>query len=159
MTAARVPQAAPAEHAAPPLRYLRGVGPQVADKLARLGIHSVTDLLFHLPLRYEDRSHVTLIGALRTGMPAVVEGVVELTETVIRRKRMLLTRISDGSGGLTLRFFHFNLSQAEALARGARLRCYGEARPGTVGLEMIHPEYRILKDAAPVQDATALTPI
>lgn len=159
MTITRVPQSAPIEHAAPALRYLRGVGPQVADKLARLGIHSVTDLLFHLPMRYEDRTKVTPIGALRNGMPAAVEGVVELTETVIRRKRMLLTRISDGTGGLTLRFFHFNLSQAEALTRGARLRCYGEVRSGAVGLEMIHPEYRILKDAAPVQDATALTPI
>ncbi|MGH8397783.1 MAG: ATP-dependent DNA helicase RecG [Gammaproteobacteria bacterium] len=147
------------EQAAPALRYLRGVGPQVAEKLARLGILSIADLLFHLPLRYEDRSHVTPIGALRNGVTVAVEGVVELTETVIRRKRMLLTRISDGTGGLTLRFFHFNLSQAEALARGIRLRCYGDARLGAVGLEMVHPEYRILKDAAPVQEETALTPI
>ncbi|MGA9852878.1 MAG: ATP-dependent DNA helicase RecG [Gammaproteobacteria bacterium] len=155
----RESQPAPAEHAALPLRYLRGVGPQVADKLARLGLYSVTDLLFHLPLRYEDRTKITPIGALRTGVPAVVEGVVEITETVVRRRRMLLTRISDGTGGLTLRFFYFNLSQAEALARGVRLRCYGEARTGAVGLEMIHPEYRILKDAISVLEDTALTPI
>ncbi len=159
MTNTRVPQVVPIEQAAPALRYLRGVGPQVAEKLARLGILSIADLLFHLPLRYEDRSHVTPIGALRNGVTVAVEGVVELTETVIRRKRMLLTRISDGTGGLTLRFFHFNLSQAEALARGIRLRCYGDARLGAVGLEMVHPEYRILKDAAPVQEETALTPI
>ena len=141
-----------------PVRYLRGVGPQMADKLARLGVHTLSDLLFHLPLRYEDRSKITRIGALRPGDRAVVEGLVEIAETVIRRRRMLLVRVSDGSGALTLRFFHFNLSQAEAFARGAHLRCYGEARLGAVGLEMVHPEYRLLKDAAEPPEEAALTP-
>ncbi len=159
MTRARASAAAFADRAATPVRYLRGVGPQVAERLARLGIHSVADLLFHLPLRYEDRTRVTPIGALRIGVPAAVEGEVELTETLMRHRRMLLTRISDGSGALTLRFFHFNLSQAAALARGTRLRCYGAARPGAVTLEMIHPEYRLLKDAAPLAEDAALTPI
>lgn len=141
------------------VRYLRGVGPQLADKLARLGVHVLSDLLYHLPLRYEDRSKITLIGTLRPGDAAVVEGTVEIAETVIRRRRMLLVRISDGSGALTLRFFHFNLSQATALARGTRLRCYGEARSGAVGLEMVHPEYHLLKDTAIPPEETALTPI
>ncbi|MDE1984839.1 MAG: ATP-dependent DNA helicase RecG, partial [Gammaproteobacteria bacterium] len=131
-----------------PVRYLHGVGPQLAAKLARLGMHTLTDLLFHLPLRYEDRTRLTPIGALRPGDQAMIECVVELAETVIRRRRMLLVRVSDGSGALTLRFFHFNAAQAEALARGTRLRCYGEARPGAIGLEMVHPEYRVLKDGS-----------
>ncbi len=142
-----------------PVRYLRGVGPHLAEKLSRLGIYSVTDLLFHLPLRYEDRTHITPVGALRSGMRAAVEGRVELTEIVIRRRRMLLCRMSDGSGALTLRFFHFNQAQAEALARGARLRCYGEVLPGVSTLEMVHPEYRVLQEGQSLPDETALTPI
>ena len=158
MTAAHASVAVNLEHSAPITR-LRGIGPQLADRLARLGIHTLSDLLFHLPLRYEDRSRITPIGALRGGVPAVVDGRVELTETVFRRRRTLLVRISDGTGALILRFFYFNLAQANALARGARLRCYGEARPGAVTLEMIHPEYRLLQEGVMPPDESALTPI
>ena len=142
-----------------PVTRLRGVGPQVAEKLARLGIRSVEDLLFHLPRYYEDRTRITPIGALKSGWTASVEAVVELTEVAFRGRRMLLTRISDGTGALTLRFFHFNAAQQAMLARGARLRCYGEVRPGKATLEMVHPEYKILgkDDLAPREPA--LTPI
>ncbi|MDE1888033.1 MAG: ATP-dependent DNA helicase RecG, partial [Gammaproteobacteria bacterium] len=142
-----------------PVRYLRGVGPQLADKLARLEVRTLSDVLFHLPLRYQDRSRVTPIGALRAGQPAMIEGVVELADTVIRRRRVLLVHVSDGSGAVTLRFFHFRQSQAEAFARGVHLRCYGEVRTGTAGLEMVHPEYRILKESGAPPEETALTPI
>ena len=138
---------------------LRGVGPQVAERLEKLGIRSVEDLLFHLPLRYEDRTRITPIGTLRPGHTASVEGVVELTEIAFRGRRMLLTRLSDGTGALTLRFFHFNAAQQAMLARGARLRCYGEARPGKLTLEMVHPEYKILGAEDLKPQAPALTPI
>ncbi|HEX5340583.1 MAG TPA: ATP-dependent DNA helicase RecG [Gammaproteobacteria bacterium] len=147
------------QHAPVPLTRLRGVGPQVAERLARLAIHSVSDLLFHLPLRYEDRTRLTPIGALHAGLPAVIEGEVQLAEVAIRRRRMLLVRISDGTGALTLRFFHFNQSQADALVRGVRLRCYGEPRPGAVTLEMIHPEYRMLTPGIATAHESALTAI
>lgn len=142
-----------------PVRYLRGVGPQLADKLARLEVRTLSDLLFHLPLRYQDRSKVTPIGALRAAQPAVIEAVVELADTVIRHRRVLLVRVSDGSGALTLRFFHFKQSQAEAFGRGVHLRCYGEVRLGAAGLEMVHPEYRILKDAGAPPEEAVLTPV
>ena len=138
---------------------LRGVGPQVAERLERLGIRSVEDLLFHLPLRYEDRTRITHIGALRPGMHATVEGVIELTEMVFRGRRMLLTRLADGTGALTLRFFHFNATQMAMLARGARLRAYGEARPGKTTLEMVHPEYKLLSKDDLLPQQPALTPI
>ena len=142
-----------------PVTRLRGVGPQVAEKLARLGIRSVEDLLFHLPRYYEDRTRITPIGALKPGWTASVEAMVELTEVAFRGRRMLLTRLSDGTGALTLRFFHFNAAQQAMLARGVRLRCYGEVRPGKATLEMVHPEYKILgkDDLAPREPA--LTPI
>jgi ATP-dependent DNA helicase RecG len=111
-------------------------------RLARLGVEQPGDVLFVLPLRYEDRTHVVPMGALSEGMHAVVEGEVLLAEIVFRRRRQLLVRLSDGTGSLTLRFFYFSNTQREALARGARLRCHGELRRGPFGLELVHPEYR-----------------
>jgi ATP-dependent DNA helicase RecG len=141
------------------VRYLHGVGPHLAEKLANLGIYTIADLLFHLPLRYEDRTHITPLGALQIGMRTAVECQVELTEIVIRRRRMLLCRVSDGSGALTLRFFHFNQSQADALSRGTRLRCYGEVVRGATTLEMVHPEYKLLQSGQSPPDEIALTPV
>ncbi|HWW20432.1 MAG TPA: hypothetical protein VNZ06_06475, partial [Steroidobacteraceae bacterium] len=79
------------------------------------------DILFVLPLRYEDRTQVSRIGALQAGVSAVVEGEVLLSEIVYRRRRQLLVRVSDGSGALTLRFFYFSRAQQEGLARGTRV--------------------------------------
>ena len=142
-----------------PVASLRGVGPALAATLGRLGLHTVQDLLFHLPLRYEDRTRVVPIGSLRPGDRAVIEGEVQLAEVVFRRRRALLCRIADGSGFLTLRFFHFSAAQQEGLARGARLRCFGEVRPGPVGLEIVHPEYRkLVPGVSPAADES-LTPV
>ena len=124
-----------------------------------LGIRTVQDLLFHLPLRYEDRTRVVPIGSLRIGDTALVEGEVELTELGRGRRRALLCRIGDGTGSLTLRFFHFNARQQEALRRGLRLRCFGEVRAGPVTTEMIHPEYRIAGGADEEPEGDHLTPV
>ncbi len=125
-----------------PVTGLKGVGPALAKRLARLGIETVADLLFWLPTRYEDRTHIVPIGSLRPGARAAVEGTIELAEVVFRGRRSLLVRLSDGTGFLTLRFFHFSRAQQEQLARGARLRCFGEVRRGKHGPEIVHPEYR-----------------
>ncbi len=141
------------------LRNLKGVGPRLQERLARLGIHSVTDLLFHLPFRYQDRTRVVPFGALRAGDEAVVEGIVQLSQIQYGRRRMLLARLHDGTGSLTLRFFHFNASQQAQLKEGSRLRCFGEVRRGAAGLEMVHPEYRRLEGDEPVSVEEQLTPI
>jgi len=140
-----------------PVTALRGVGAALAERLRRLGVVQLQDLLFVLPLRYEDRTRLTPIGSLTEGMRATVEGEVQLTEVAYRRRRQLLSRIADGSGFLTLRFFHFSASQQQALARGTRLRCFGEARRGPYGLEMVHPEYRRVIEPAPLEEV--LTPV
>ncbi|MCH6573322.1 MAG: ATP-dependent DNA helicase RecG, partial [Proteobacteria bacterium] len=140
------------------VQRLHGVGPHLAARLEKLGIQCVQDLLFFLPLRYEDRTQIVPIGSLRPGQRAVVEGEIQLTEVVYRGRRNLLCRISDGTGGLILRFFHFSRSQQDGLARGKRIRCFGETRPGTGGLQMIHPEYRLLGDTDLAIDDT-LTPV
>jgi ATP-dependent DNA helicase RecG len=141
-----------------PVTTLRGVGDALAGRLAKLGVFTVQDLLFLLPLRYEDRTHVVPIGTLSVGERAVVEAEVQLTEVVFRGKRQLLSRVADGSGFLTLRFFHFNQRQQESLGRGVRLRCFGEVRRGPLGLEIVHPEYRLLEGAGGELEET-LTPV
>ena len=154
-------QAAPATspESPAPVTTLKGVGPKLAEKLERIGVHTVPDLLFHLPLRYQDRTRVVPVGSLRQGQEAVVVGTVDYTEVVLRRRRMLLAHLSDGTGAILLRFFHFSRAQQEGLARGTRILCFGEARAGTKGLEMVHPEYRrLLPDEDPEADE-ALTPI
>ncbi|MFB9147735.1 ATP-dependent DNA helicase RecG [Halomonas alkalicola] len=141
-----------------PVTSLKGVGEALALKLARLRLESVADLLFHLPLRYQDRTRITPIGTLRAGHEAVVEGEVVAAEVVRGRRRSLLVRLRDGSGLLSLRFFHFSPAQQQQFQPGSWLRCFGEARAGATGLEIYHPEYRLLKaDAPPVEDH--LTPI
>ncbi|HEV8443836.1 MAG TPA: ATP-dependent DNA helicase RecG [Steroidobacteraceae bacterium] len=145
-------------HEQRPVATLRGVGPALADKLARIGVTQVQDLLFVLPSRYEDRTQVSPLGEVRPGTRAVVEGEIQLTEVAYRRRRQLLCRITDGTGSLTLRFFYFSGAQQAGLARGTRIRCFGEIRRGPLGLEIVHPEYRrIGAEAAPLEEV--LTPI
>ena len=142
-----------------PLSSLKGVGPKIEEKLNRFGLHSVQDLLFHLPLRYQDRTSIQPMGSLRPGSQVVIEGEIDLTEITFARKRMLLCHISDGTGSVLLRFFHFSNAQKEALARGTRLRCFGEVRAGTKGLEMVHPEYDRLYEATELPVEESLTPV
>jgi len=142
-----------------PVTSLRGVGPALAATLDRLGLRTVQDVLFHLPLRYEDRTRVVPIGTLRAGDRAVIEGEIQLAEVVFRRRRALLCRIADGSGFLTLRFFHFSAAQQESLTRGSRLRCFGEVRPGPAGLEIVHPEYRKIVPGVTEAAGDSLTPV
>jgi len=142
-----------------PVTALRGVGESLAGKLQKLGITVIQDLLFLLPLRYEDRTCVVPIGALRFGDRAVVEGEVQLAEVSFRGRRQLLCKIGDGSGFLTLRFFYFSNSQQQALIRGKRIRCYGEIRRGLGGLEIVHPEYRLLAADTVAEVEPTLTPI
>ncbi|MDJ0938120.1 MAG: ATP-dependent DNA helicase RecG [Woeseiaceae bacterium] len=143
------------------LTSLSGVGPALAKKLERLGVFTVEDLLFLLPLRYEDRTQLVKLGALEAGERCLVTGEVLLSETVYRGRRNLLVRIGDGTGQLTLRFFHFSRSQQAQFQPGVRVTCFGEARKGSAGLEMIHPEYRVLRgdqDPAIHDSLTAIYP-
>ena len=142
-----------------PVTALRGVGERQAQRLRALGVETTQDLLFLLPLRYEDRTRIVPLGELMPGQRAAVEGEVLLTEVAFRGRRQLLSRISDGSGFLTLRFFYFTAQQREGLARGVRVRCFGEVRRGPKGLEIVHPEYRRADRAAESGADEHLTPI
>jgi ATP-dependent DNA helicase RecG len=147
--------------AASPVTRLRGVGPAVAERLRALGLDTLQDLLFHLPLRYEDRTHLTPLGQLRPGQPALVAVRVERTEVRYPGRRMLQVSVSDGSGRIWLRFFHFSSEQQRRLqAPGQWLRAYGEVRVGKTGLELVHPEYQLVADEAAARTVVpALTPV
>ena len=143
-----------------PITALKGVGPRLAERLRRLGLHTAADALLHLPLRYQDRGRVTAIGQLQPGTEAQVEALVVSSEVTTRGRRCLLCRLSDGTGVLTLRFFHFSPAQRQWLGQpDTRLCCFGEVRASYGGgLEMIHPECRRF-DADPPPVENRLTPI
>lgn len=131
---------------AAPVTSLSGVGPRLQEKLERIGIIQIQDLLFHLPYRYIDRTRLFPIGTLRAGHEAYIQGEIELTQVRFGKRRSMLCRISDGSGSIVLRFFYFSKSQEKGLQRGLSIRCYGQVRHGQGSLEMVHPEYRILNE-------------
>lgn len=138
---------------------LKGVGGKVAERLAKLNIFSVQDLLFHLPLRYEDRTRVYQIADLMPLMHATVLAEVVSSEVQFGKRRSWLVKVKDPSGYLTLRFFHFTAAQKNAVVPGVTLRCFGEAKRGPRGLEMLHPEYRLQQDDTLPEVAETLTPV
>lgn len=143
----------------PSVTTLKGVGAALALKLERLGILNLQDLLFHLPLRYQDRTRILPIGSLRPGDECVIEGTIRASDVLMGKRRSLLCRVQDGTGTITLRFFHFSAAQKNGLAVGKTVRCFGEARPGPSGLEMVHPEYSAAADTGIKPVDEHLTPV
>ena len=143
----------------PEVSALQGVGPQVAKRLARLGIHTIQDVLFHLPLRYQDRTRLSPIGEVRPGQEVMIHGEVLFSALRPGRRRSLVTMISDNTGTLTMRQFHFNAAQQRSLKRGCWIQCYGKVRAGSAGSELVHPEYRILSGPEDTVIESSLTPV
>jgi ATP-dependent DNA helicase RecG len=145
------------------LRYLKGVGPRVAEKLHKLGLRTQRDLLFHLPLRYEDRTFVTPVGSLQPGRRCQIEAEVLHTAVQFRRqgrsRRVLAAKLADNTGMVALRFFYFSANQQKMLEKGNWLRCFGEVRVAQGELEMIHPEIQLLDRDDPSPLPRTLTPI
>lgn len=142
-----------------PLTRLKGVGPALARKLQAIGMHNVQDLLFHLPLRYEDRTRINPIRSIHAGDTVQVQGEIVDCRLAFGRRRSLQCTIFDKTGSLVLRFFHFSASQKNALTVGSQVRCYGEVRRGRAGYELYHPEYRVLRPDIDEPVSDALTPV
>ena len=138
---------------------LRGVGDRLAEKLGRLDIYNLQDLVFHLPSRYQDRTRFQPLGTLVNGAEALVQGEVLLSQVRFGRRRSLLVRVSDGTGSLTIRLFHFSKSQEQGFRRGTFIRCYGEVRRGAESLEMVHPEYSLSDEPFSEPLEQYLTPV
>src|SRR3569832_2236918 len=144
-----------------PVSQLKGVGPRLAERLERLGIRSAQDVLFHLPARYQDRTRITPIGALRVGDEVVIEGEVQLTELRYGKRPALLSRIPAGPGRPPPRPPPPPAPPRAAPPSGVRLHCNGEVRKGPATLEMVNPEYRAVSaNMVGEEDAAeTLTPI
>ena len=138
---------------------LPGIGERVAARLAALGLERESDLLFHLPLRFEDRTRITPLNRIRPGSTAQVEGRIVHQAIRYGRTRMLLATLADETGQLALRLFRFYPSQLKLLAEGRRLRCYGDVRAGPGGLEMAHPQCQALAENESPPLPTSLTPV
>lgn len=141
-----------------PCRHLKGIGSRLSEKLSILGIETIQDVLFHLPLRYQDRTRIFPIASLAPGEHAVIEIQIISASFPKGGRTRLLCKGEDNSGHIHLRFFYLNPEQTKTLKEGTRLRCYSEVRLGPLGLEMIHPEYTIITNASlPIEES--LTPV
>lgn len=138
---------------------LPGVGAQLAAKLAKCHIHSISDLLFHLPYRYQDRTRVTPLRDIREQEYCVIVGHVTKTQTVVAKKRTLICHVEDKTGVISLRFFHFNQHQAKAMQDKKIIRAFGEVRRFGQQMTMVHPEYQLLSDEENFVVEETLTPI
>ncbi|WP_198781321.1 ATP-dependent DNA helicase RecG [Shewanella putrefaciens] len=142
-----------------PITDLKGVAKRVAEKLAKLGITTVQDLLFHLPLRYEDRTQIYPIAALSPGSYGTIEAEIQSTQIIQGRKRMLVCNVRDDTGSLSLRFFNFSVAQRNAMQNGLMIRAYGEVRRGNHQAEIVHPEYKVVYPGEDIHLSDTLTPI
>ncbi len=142
-----------------PLTALSGVGAAIAEKLGRIGIHNVQDLLFHLPMRYEDRTRITPIADIRPESFATIEGYVQLAEVQFGRRPILSVTLSDGTSKIMLKFFNFNAGMKNSFATGVRVKAFGEIKRGRFMAEIHHPEYQIIRNNQPLELAETLTPI
>ncbi|OQK17941.1 ATP-dependent DNA helicase RecG [Methyloprofundus sedimenti] len=138
---------------------LNGIGRQAVGRLEKLDIRQLRDLIFHLPLRYEDRTRVQTINELIPGNIALICARVVSTSILNRGRRTLICQISDETGYLSLRFFHFSATQHNSLSSGTLISCFGEIKEGYSGYEMIHPEYKVIQQINDCITSDALTAI
>ncbi|MCK5648230.1 MAG: hypothetical protein KAI22_05070, partial [Gammaproteobacteria bacterium] len=145
------------------ISVLNGVGEKMLERFAKRSLLTLNDLLFHLPIRYLDKTRVVPISSLRIGDSALVSGELIQCKTHFARRSVLNCEINDGSGIISLRFFHFNKQQVAGLSRaleqGKWLKCFGEIKRGRQSLEITHPEYRIIDQHQLIQLDETLTPV
>ena len=142
-----------------PVTTLTGIGSRTAANLEKLGIRIIQDLLFHLPIRYEDKTRLYSIAKLTAGMTALISGKVEFIDVLPRGRKSLICRISDSTGFIDLRFFHFTAQQHNALKPGTTISCFGEVQFGYTGLGMVHPEYTVISSSDKAITESHLTPV
>jgi len=163
-SAAAAPAADEAKGGAGRGRAKRQEGPAESPlqaKLAKLGLRRAEDFVLHLPLRYEDETHLCPIGRTLPGAAVQVEGQVADVSVQFRPRRQLVVRLQDGSGEVVLRFLNFYGSQLKqfetARDAGRPVRAFGDLRGGFLGAEMVHPRVRVVDPGTPLPDR--LTPI
>ena len=141
-----------------PIQALRGVGPSLTKTLGQLEIFTIGDLLKHLPNSYEDRSHIVTIKNLVLGQNALIEGEIVDSQLIYGKKRSLLITVSDNTGYIKIRFFHFSRNQQSTLKVGALIRAFGVPRITKSGIEFAHPDYQVHTEQPP-PPSDSLTPV
>ena len=143
-----------------PIISISGLGQKTSDRLNQLGIHSLEHLIFHLPSRYQDKTTITQLSDAKISDESLIEASIDRIEVIPSRQRQLLCYLSDNQNHrILLRFFHFNQYQKQAFVRGETIQCFGEIKVGREGLEMHHPEYRLItQEQKPLLEST-LSPI
>ena len=142
-----------------PLSALKGVGAKVAERLSKIGLNSVEDMLFHLPLHYQDRTRLYPIQDIKDGMQVSIQGEIVSCQVQFGKRRILKCKISDGAGMATLNFFHFNAGQKNSFKEGQWIKCFGEFKRGYQGLEVTHPDYTLVNENTTTEVEEVLTPI
>ncbi len=125
------------------LTFLKGVGPRAAPAYAKLGLHTVGDLLYHLPRRYEDRRNLPKIGDLRPGDWATVKGRVRNFEARPTRGGMVILKavVGDGTGAIALTWFNQPWIRRQLEGYEGEILAYGQVKDGGYNLEMASPEW------------------
>lgn len=141
-----------------PISSIGGLGQKTSKRLNQLGIYTLEHMLFHLPIRYQDKTFITPISQAKDKSEVLIEMIIERIEEKYSHRKQLICYLIDGNKKLILRFFHFNQYQKQNLIRGEKIQCFGEIRIGNKGLEMHHPEYRIISKQSSLLEST-LTPI
>ncbi|MCD9522204.1 ATP-dependent DNA helicase RecG [Photobacterium carnosum] len=141
------------------LTELTGIGAKMAEKLHKIGLNNVQDVLFHLPLRYEDRTRIWPINRVAPGQFLTVQGEVSHCSIQFGKRKMLTVKIGDGTGSVTLKFFNFNAAMKNSFSDGKQVKAYGEIKGSQFGLEIIHPDYRLFSEPTELSVEETLTPV
>ena len=141
------------------LTELAGVGAKMAEKLHKIGLNNVQDVLFHLPLRYEDRTRIWPINRVAPGQYLTVQGEVSHCSIQFGKREILTVKIGDGTGSVTLKFFNFNASMKNSFSDGKQVKAYGEIKGSQFGLEIIHPDYHLFSEPTALSAEETLTPV
>lgn len=142
-----------------PLTDLKGVGDKMAQRLEKIGLRTIEDMLFHLPSRYEDRTKLYFLNQLVPGDHVSFIATIEHCELTNGRRRMLICHVSDDFGRASLLFFNFSASQKNALQAGRKIRCFGEIKRGSRGIEIVHPEYKFVDEYSQIETQETLTAV
>src|ERR1051325_4411464 len=133
---------------ATPLQYLKGVGPRKAADLMRAGLATVEDLLYRLPFRYEDRSHMQPIASLRPGMRAAVLGEIKSAHLAVTRRRgfkIFHAVVGDTSGAIRCTWMNQAFLQ-DILKPHLSIVIFGDVKLDSTGLHFMNPEYELMSD-------------
>jgi ATP-dependent DNA helicase RecG len=145
------------------LQILKGVGPRMLPKLEKLGVTTIEDALYQLPVRYEDRRQLKVISQLRDGcQDAFIATVLSAgeTQTSRSRKRIFEVIVGDESGRISLKWFRYRKSWLQKLLPvGRQVVIIGEVKRFAAIREIHHPDTELLKDGQSAEELLCSDPL